>query len=71
MRRTDLNQLPSGALLPARELVRNASGGPVADSDFLANPPTFQVFTSEDQSAEWFFLLDMDPAADIVIQGEA
>jgi hypothetical protein len=71
VRRTDLSQLPSGALLPARELVRNASGGPVADSDFQANPPTFQVFTSEDQSAEWFFLLDMDPAADIVIQGEA
>jgi Baseplate J-like protein len=71
VRKTDLDKLPSGALVPARELVRNASGGPVADSDFTADPPTFQIFTSPDQSKDWFFLLDMDAAADIVIEGEA
>ena len=67
VRRTDLDQLPSGTLAPARELLRNAQGDPVSDADFEADPATFQIFTSADQSKEWFFLLDMDPAADITI----
>lgn len=70
VRRTDLDNLPTGVLLAARELIRNAEGGPVSDLDFDADPPTFQIFTSPDQSKEWFFVLDMDPAADITIEGE-
>ena len=70
VRRTDLDNLPTGALLTARDLLRNATGDPVADADFDAEPPTFQIFTSPDQSAEWFFVLDMDAAADITIEGE-
>lgn len=68
VRRVDLAKLPDAGVEPARQLLRSAAdvGVAVADADF-ADPPTFQILTSEDSSPNWFFVLDMNPTADIVI----
>ncbi|MEZ5401869.1 MAG: baseplate J/gp47 family protein [Bryobacteraceae bacterium] len=70
VRRLDLSKLPGTSLLPARELILNESGGPVADADF-GDGPTFQIITDAAAPTEWFFVLDMDPEADIEIAGGA
>lgn len=70
VRRLDLAKLPDTSLLPARELILNESGGPVSDADF-GEDPKFQIITDAASPTEWFFVLDMDPEADIELEGEA
>jgi hypothetical protein len=67
VRRTNLQTLPQVTVEPARDLLRSEADPavPVQDSDF-DKIPTFQILTSADQSKDWFFVLDMDPTADIV-----
>ena len=69
VRRTNLQTLPQTTVEPARDLLRSEADPavPVQDSDF-GKIPTFQILTSADQSKDWFFVLDMDPTADIVVE---
>jgi hypothetical protein len=68
VRRVNLQNLPQVTVEPARDLLRSEADPavPVQDADFGV-PPTFQILTSADQSKDWFFVLDMDPTADIVL----
>ncbi len=68
VRRVNLQNLPQVTVEPARDLLRSEADPAVAvqDTDFGV-PPTFQILTSADQSKEWFFVLDMDTTADIVL----
>ncbi len=68
VRRVSLDQLPAVTVEPARDLLRSADDPsvPATDADF-GEQPTFQILTSADGSPEWFFVLDIDPTADLVV----
>jgi hypothetical protein len=74
VRRTDLANPSAAGLEAARFLLLNEAGGPISDADFGVAPdfvPAFQIITSPDEPDKWFLVLDMDPKADIVIEGRA